>query len=298
MSPPAPSEEIDYEALPSDLPLVAHLSAGAFAGIMEHTLMFPIDLVKTRAQVLRENRGLWRSLTATAATEGPLLLWRGVGSVVAGAGPAHALYFAVFEALKTFLVNQTQDENRLFVEDRHPWIASVSGMAGTTALDAVMTPFDVVKQRMQLTTSGSMFRTIGRLFRSEGLAGFYVSYPTTLLMNIPFAGLNFGIYEAVADYLNPQGVYNPMVHCVAGGAAGAIAAGVTTPLDCVKTVLQTRGETGATATGFVSAAKHIVRCTGWNGFAKGLTARVVFNIPSTAISWTAYEMAKKYMLGA
>lgn len=35
-----------------------------------------------------------------AAGEGILSLWRGMSSVVVGAGPAHAVYFATYEAVK------------------------------------------------------------------------------------------------------------------------------------------------------------------------------------------------------
>lgn len=35
-----------------------------------------------------------------ATGEGILSLWRGMSSVVVGAGPAHAVYFATYEAVK------------------------------------------------------------------------------------------------------------------------------------------------------------------------------------------------------
>lgn len=35
-----------------------------------------------------------------SSTEGLRSLWRGVSSVVIGAGPAHAVYFGVYEAMK------------------------------------------------------------------------------------------------------------------------------------------------------------------------------------------------------
>jgi hypothetical protein len=35
-----------------------------------------------------------------ASGEGVLSLWRGMSSVVVGAGPAHAVYFATYEAVK------------------------------------------------------------------------------------------------------------------------------------------------------------------------------------------------------
>lgn len=40
--------------------------------------------------------------------------------------------------------------------------------------------------------------------------------------------------------LNKERKYNPVVHVFAGGAAGAAASAVTTPLDVMKTLLNTQ----------------------------------------------------------
>lgn len=55
----------------------------------------------------------------------------------------------------------------------------------------------VVKQRMQLRNSS--YSTVSQAFRSvyrtEGISAFYVSYPTTLVMTIPFTAVQFTCYE-------------------------------------------------------------------------------------------------------
>ncbi|ODQ46207.1 hypothetical protein PICMEDRAFT_33852 [Pichia membranifaciens NRRL Y-2026] len=281
--------EIDYEALPDNSPLVSQLLAGAFAGVMEHTIMFPIDSIKTRMQTLKikSTDGIIASFSKISASEGAFALWRGVSSVVLGAGPAHAIYYLVFETTKTALCN-----------NKHPLIASVSGVAATITSDALMTPFDVVKQRMQNNnnthTFRSIYKTSSHIYRTEGPRAFFVSYPTTLILSIPFAALNFGIYEFSSDRLNPDQHYNPIIHCVSGGISGAFAAAITTPLDCIKTVLQTKSI--PEAHGLVSAARGLYLQGGIHSFTRGLKPRVVFNVPATAISWTAYEMAKAYLL--
>jgi hypothetical protein len=96
---------------------------------------------------------------------------------------------------------------------------------------------------MQLHNSA--YRSLGQcardVFRTEGLRAFYVSYPTTLAMTVPFTAIQFTAYESLVKALNPRGTYDPYTHCFAGGIAGGIAAGITTPLDVIKTLLQTRG---------------------------------------------------------
>ena len=39
-------DDVDYESLPSDTTLLTHLGAGAAAGILEHSIMYPFDCVK------------------------------------------------------------------------------------------------------------------------------------------------------------------------------------------------------------------------------------------------------------
>ncbi|KAJ2413324.1 Fe(2+) transporter [Coemansia sp. RSA 2531] len=43
---PVTDIEYDYEELPETSPLTMHLIAGAAAGIMEHSVMYPFDIVK------------------------------------------------------------------------------------------------------------------------------------------------------------------------------------------------------------------------------------------------------------
>lgn len=210
-----------------------------------------------------------------------------------GAGPAHAVYFGVFETVKAKLGGSDKHH--------HPLVSAVAGATATISSDALMNPFDVVKQRMQINTTKyrNMAACMSDIYRKEGFSTFYVSYPTTLIMNIPFAATNFTIYDTTSKFLNPDRKYDPLSHCIAGGLAGATAAAITTPLDVVKTVLQTKGGVSSLATeklnSFMDGVRYIYNTNGLYGFARGMRPRIVANMPSTAICWTSYEMAKFYL---
>ena len=142
----------------------------------------------------------------------------------------------------------------------------------------------VIKQRMQ--AQGATHKTIAQcaraVYRAEGLHAFYVSYPTTLCMTVPFTATQFVAYESISKVMNPNKEYDPLTHCVAGGLAGAVAA-------AVKTLLQTRGITqdpeARTARGLFDAATIIQRKFGWTGFLRGIRPRIISTMPSTAICW-------------
>lgn len=160
--------------------------------------------------------------------------------------------------------------------------------------------YAVIKQRMQIHNSNKMYKSMfdcaRYVYKSEGISAFYVSYPTTLSMTVPFTALQFLAYESISTAINPTKKYDPVTHCSAGAVAGGFAAALTTPMDVVKTMLQTRG----TATdrelrnvnGFLEGCRLIHKREGFRGFFKGVRPRVVTTMPSTAICWSAYEACK------
>ena len=56
--------------------------------------------------------------------------------------PAHAMQFAVYERAKELLGGNAADHN--------PLVAGVAGTVATVINDAIMTPVDVIKQRLQV----------------------------------------------------------------------------------------------------------------------------------------------------
>ncbi|KAF8705424.1 Mitochondrial carrier, partial [Rhizoctonia solani] len=285
------AEEIDYEALPSNAGIGVNMLAGAMAGISEHAVMFPVDSIKqTRMQVITTSNvavysSLGNAVQRIASTEGLRTLWRGVASVILGAGPAHAVQFGTYEAVKEF-AGDTKTGHL------------IAGACASISSEALMNPFDVIKQRMQLKDSA--FRSVAScakaVYRNEGLTAFYISYPTTLTMSVPFAAAQFTAYESIKRVLNPSDHYSPITHVTAGGMAGAFAAAITTPLDVAKTLLQTRGTSDDPrirhARGMRDAFQIIYDRNGLKGFTRGLTPRVLTFMPSNALCWLCYEFFK------
>lgn len=283
---------MDYEGLGSNTPLHINMIAGSLAGISEHAVMFPVDVIRTRMQVLSATpaatyTGVVQAFNRISTVEGARALWRGVASVILGAGPAHAVYFGAYETVK-----EATGGNR----EGHQFLSTAfAGASATIASDAFMNPFDVIKQRMQM--HGSTHRTVMQcarnVYQQEGLRAFYVSYPTTLTMTVPFTAVQFSVYEWAKKVLNPSETYSPTTHVCAGGFSGAVAAAITNPLDVAKTLLQTRGNSTdaqiRNASGMFEAFRIIHSREGLKGFARGLTPRVLTFMPSNALCWLSYE---------
>ncbi|PRW51045.1 mitochondrial carrier [Chlorella sorokiniana] len=182
------------------LTFYGHMVAGAVAGIGEHVAMYPVDTIKTRMQALAHPGQQLHSSVVTALRtvlrrEGVGGLYRGVTAMALGAGPSHALYFASYEAAK-----QLYGGNK---EGHHPLAHAAAGATATIVNDGCMNPWDVVKQRMQVRHSPyrGLMHCVAQTFREEGLAAFYKSYWTTLVMNVPYTALHFAVYESMKKFL-------------------------------------------------------------------------------------------------
>uniref|UniRef100_A0A1B6EHE9 Mitoferrin n=1 Tax=Cuerna arida TaxID=1464854 RepID=A0A1B6EHE9_9HEMI len=267
-----------------------NMVAGAVAGIMELAVMYPIDTVKTRMQSLSGTtsyRSIGEVLQRMVSQEGILRPVRGMGAVVMGAGPAHALYFSCYEYLKENMTHRGLNNHLAY---------GVAGSVATVLHDGIMTPADVVKQRIQMYNSPykNLLDCIIRVYRAEGLLAFYRSYTTQLAMNLPFQSFHFVMYELCQNMWNPERTYNPAMHMASGAIAGGVAAAITTPLDVCKTLLNTQEGT-VKVSGLVNAIQAVYKIGGPLGYFRGMSARVLYQMPSTAICWSTYEFFK-YML--
>jgi solute carrier family 25 iron transporter 28/37 len=211
----------------------------------------------------------------------------------------------------------------------HPAQAAICGASAAIGHDMFMTPFDTIKQRMQLGHYRGMIDCIHSIFVKEGMRAFYMSLPTTLVMNIPYGSIMMPINESARKLLNPTGAYRLDISMLSGGIAGATAALLTTPLDVIKTRLQTQDlqpcpalansskifnsiGSAANVSGILGAATPAVREglkyasmadvfnrilaeEGFRGFFRGALLRMLVHAPSVAISWTAYDTAKKIL---
>jgi hypothetical protein len=108
------------------------MMAGALAGISEHVIIYPLDVLKTRLQVLTSGK---TGINTIYAQEGFGSLWRGLNSVLLGSGPAHALYFGSYEFFKSVFTSLDTSEHQHISH-------AAAGAIATVAHDGFITPFD------------------------------------------------------------------------------------------------------------------------------------------------------------
>jgi solute carrier family 25 (mitochondrial iron transporter), member 28/37 len=154
-------------------------------------------------QALRQPNylGVSNAFQSIIKSEGILGLYSGLSAVLVGAIPSHALSFMTYEFMKKKLTLDDEDHHR-----PSNFTAAISGASATIVHDFVSTPLDVIKQSnsffnfkekgMQVYDSPfkNLFSCIKSTYQQGGMKIFFVSYPVTVLMNIPYASVHFMAY--------------------------------------------------------------------------------------------------------
>lgn len=168
-------------------------------------------------------------------------LWRGVQTILIGCIPAHALYFSTYEMVKA--CNLDADTGEI--------TTTGSMLAGGTAVvshDLILSPLDTMKQRLQLGHyNGSMRAAFVDMIQHEGWHSLYRSFPITLATNVPYGMVMVATNEFCKKQLSSSQQHHHQHQpldtatiLVSSSVAGLVASAITTPLDRIKTALQTQ----------------------------------------------------------
>lgn len=288
---------LEWEEWQGDIPFWRHAVAGSTAGIAEHVAMFPLDTVKTRLQAYSNARSplaFTGAVRAIFAERGFFGFLRGWTAIAGGCIPAHIALFSVYEHTKQVLsVDGSLSSSS----------AAICGASATLAHDLIITPMDVVKQRLQLGCYTGVAHCVSSLTRTEGIRALFRSVPTTLAMNAPYGAVFVAVNEGLKESLNKK--LSLGEHFITAGVAAAIASVATHPLDVVKTRLQTQDVlcgssscsrmigTAPKYPSFHVAVKTIMKEEGVGGFYRGLLPRTMLSVPAAATCWGMYETVKK-----
>jgi len=223
-------------------------------------------------------------------TEGIRGFYGGLGANLIGVTPEKAIKLAANEFFRELF--EREDGS---IALHHEMI---SGAAAGFCQVIATNPMEITKIRLQMqaTLPPAQRQSLIQVVQSLGLRGMYQGTQATLVRDVPFSLLFFPGYAnlkaALADSKGKNGIVSQLA---AGGVAGAIAAGMVTPSDVIKTRLQLVG--GKERYGNMTNAFHtIVREEGIGALFKGAFPRMVVVGPLFAITLLAFEKQKDYMI--
>lgn len=301
--------------------LPAKLINGGVAGLVGVTCVFPIDLAKTRLQNqqgVQVYKGMLDCLAKTIRSEGYFGCYRGAAVNLTLVTPEKAIKLAANDVFR----------QKLSKDGHLPlWGEVLAGCGAGTCQVVVTTPMEMLK--IQLQDAGrlaaqkpvptpsqaavpgpapslvappparrnpaprpSATGITRELLKTRGLAGLYKGAGATLVRDVPFSMIYFPLFAN----LNALGRDDVQARApfwqsfAAGCGAGSVAAVAVTPLDVIKTRLQTlqKGEGEDTYRGIVDCTRRIMTREGPSAFLKGATCRALVIAPLFGIAQGVY----------
>lgn len=176
---------------------------------------------------------------------------------------------------------------------------------GEVAACAVRVPTEVVKQRAQASQHPSSLSALQHILKQRHTHGLvhvwrelYRGWSITIIREVPFTVIQFPLWEALKRWrLNSTGRANEQVSGLEGGllgsVAGAVAAGITTPLDVLKTRMMLAKERQPMFT----MLGNILRDSGPRAFFAGIGPRVGWISVGGAIFLGSYQWASNALGG-
>jgi len=299
--------------------------AGAIAGAVARVFVAPLDVIKIRLQIQKENysltsakyKGAFSAMATIAREEGIRKgLWAGTVPALCLWIPYTGIQFGMLNALNESSSSSSSSSSS-FLNNNFVFGA----VAGATATVATY-PFDII--RTQLASQGipktynGVFDAFFGLLRRRKL---YAGLGITLIEIIPATSVQFGVYE----YLNSIGKESSntnnssgssgssrssssnsssfeLNHFAKGFLAGSCARVAIHPLDVMKKRLQVVGLKRAASYGAAETANKafplvlsILKTEGVRGFYKGLVPALCKSAPSSAITFGVYEFAMQVL---
>mmetsp|Transcript_17705 Transcript_17705/g.24760 ORF Transcript_17705/g.24760 Transcript_17705/m.24760 type:complete len:307 (+) Transcript_17705:213-1133(+) len=286
--------------------IVTDLLAGTVGGCGGIIAGQPLDTVKVRLQSPRTRHlytGVLNCFSKVVRQEGFLALFKGISSPLVGNAPMQAIVFGM-----------NGNANRLM--DKHvPYLRKTSSsddftkkpnflrmyLAGTWAgvgQLSVCVPVELVKCKLQVQQDANIklysgpLDCVKKVFRKQGIFGFYRGFWPTFWRDGPTYGLYFVVYESIKwkamDKTNGSNSVPSLLF--AGGCAGICTWLFTYPFDVVKSIIQTLPDDAPRehrSMRYQFATNY--RAHGHQFFTQGLTACLVRAVPANAATFLLYE---------
>ncbi|KAF1892127.1 hypothetical protein Lal_00036483 [Lupinus albus] len=333
-----------HSAAPNFIPkgLLFNAAAGASAGVIAATFVCPLDVIKTRLQVngapqlpnarVKVGSVIVGSLEQIFRKEGLRGMYRGLAPTVLALLPNWAVYFTMYEHLKSLL--HSDDGSHHLPVGANMIAASGAGAATTmftnplwvvktrlqnvdlTLLDLCMASMQDEKTSIRLLfiydtgTQGmragvvpysSTLSALRRIAHEEGIRGLY-SGLVPALAGISHVAIQFPTYETIKFYLanHDESAVDKLGArdvAIASSVSKIFASTLTYPHEVVRSRLQEQGHHSEKRyLGVIDCVRKVFQQEGVSGFYRGCATNLLRTTPAAVITFTSFEMIHRFLV--
>ncbi|XP_076303140.1 mitochondrial glutamate carrier 1-like [Lasioglossum baleicum] len=296
--------------------LLPKIINGGIAGIIGVSVVFPLDLVKTRLQnqVIgpsgeRMYKSMFDCFVKTYKAEGYFGMYKGSGVNILLITPEKAIKLTANDTFRHYL--STGPGQKLPLERE----MLAGGLAGACQI-IITTPMELLKIQMQdagrvAAAAKEAGKTVPKvsalsltkdLLQKKGIFGLYQGTGATALRDVTFSVLYFPLFARLNDIGPKREDGSSVFWCsfLAGCAAGSISALSVNPFDVVKTRLQVikKAPGEPTYDGIFDCITKTLKNEGPTAFFKGGACRMIVIAPLFGIAQTVYYLGvAEWLLG-
>ncbi|CAN6679076.1 unnamed protein product [Malus baccata var. baccata] len=187
--------------------------AGAAAGITAATLCLPLDTIRTQlvapgGEALGGVIGAFRHMIQT---EGFFSLYKGLVPSIASMAPAGAVFYGVYDILKSTYLHSHDGRKRIHKMSQQGWGRSaldqlelgpvrtlLYGAISGACAEAATYPFEVVRRQLQLQVQATKMNALAtgiKIVEHGGVPALYAGLIPSLLQVLPSAAISYFVYE-------------------------------------------------------------------------------------------------------
>eukprot|EP00561_Arcocellulus_cornucervis_P001513 CAMPEP_0185808548 /NCGR_PEP_ID=MMETSP1322-20130828/5672_1 /TAXON_ID=265543 /ORGANISM="Minutocellus polymorphus, Strain RCC2270" /LENGTH=375 /DNA_ID=CAMNT_0028504771 /DNA_START=427 /DNA_END=1554 /DNA_ORIENTATION=+ len=298
--------------------MISSLVAGMGSGVLASVVCAPLDLIRTRMQVMASTRGhnmpslsVYRALADIVKQDGIRGCFRGLGATLATVPAFWGLYFPLYEHLKKDF-HHRYDRCRGLKDAPGtgpcpPLVHCGAAMAAGAAADIVCNPLFLVRTRIQTEAlhyferppservPHGVLKTAKAVYAEGGIPAFWRGL-TASLLGLGHVAIQFPVYEYLkseARRNSTRGEESPADLLLASGVSKMCASLLTYPHEVIRSrMMDARGADAGM--GAIRTIGRIVNSEGVGGLYAGIHVSLLRVVPNCCITFMSYELILRY----
>mmetsp|Transcript_32485 Transcript_32485/g.65815 ORF Transcript_32485/g.65815 Transcript_32485/m.65815 type:complete len:481 (+) Transcript_32485:5974-7416(+) len=309
--------------------MISSLAAGVGSGVLASCVCAPLDLIRTRMQVMGDVRShgapiangrasqlpslsVYKALADIVRQDGIRGCFRGLGATLATVPAFWGLYFPLYEHLKKDFHHRYDrmkglDGESTGVGPCPPIVHMGAAITAGAASDIVCNPLFLIRTRIQTEAlhyfekppservPHGIVKTIQTVYGEGGIPAFWRGL-TASLLGLGHVAIQFPVYEFLkseARANSKTGEESPADLLLASGVSKMCASLLTYPHEVIRSrMMDARGVDAGQ--GALKTIARIMKNEGWTGMYTGIHVSLLRVVPNCCITFMSYELILRW----